>query len=73
MWLRDLLPEAMPNIRIMTYGYNAAFRNFTGHQDIRNIATKLLAELADLRITEEASRHLLLRSCCFGTSLYNDI
>ncbi|KAI9847786.1 MAG: hypothetical protein M1837_001679 [Sclerophora amabilis] len=37
----------------MTYGYNAKFRNFTGHQDIRSISTKLLAELVDLRTTEE--------------------
>lgn len=53
MWLRDLLPQALPNIRIMTYGYNAKFRNFTAQQDIRSISTKLLAELGDLRRTEE--------------------
>jgi hypothetical protein len=53
MWLRDLLPEALPNVRVMTYGYNAKFRNFTGHQDLTDISTKLLAELADLRTTEE--------------------
>ncbi|EEP78060.1 predicted protein [Uncinocarpus reesii 1704] len=29
MWLRDLLPEAIPNIRIMTFGYNPRFKNFT--------------------------------------------
>lgn len=53
MWLRDLLPPALPNIRIMTYGYNAKFRNFTAQQDIRSISAKLLAELVDLRRTEE--------------------
>lgn len=52
MWLRDLLPQHLPNIRIMTYGYNAKFRNFTGHQDLRSIAAKLLTELVDLRKTE---------------------
>ena len=31
MWLKELLPAALPNVRIMTFGYNAAFRNFTGH------------------------------------------
>ena len=61
MWLRDLLPEALPNIRIMTYGYNASFRNFTGHQDLRNIATKLLTELSDLRVTENVSISPLMR------------
>jgi len=54
MWLRDLLPEALPNIRIMTFGYNARFKNFTAQQDLRSIASKLLAELVDVRATEEA-------------------
>lgn len=53
MWLRELLPQAVPNVRIMTYGYNAKFRNFTGDQSIRNISTKLLAELVDLRKTKQ--------------------
>ena len=52
MWLRDLLPQALPNIRVMTYGYNASFKNFSGHQDLSQIAGKLLAELVDLRKTE---------------------
>ena len=53
MWLRDLLPETLPHVRVMTYGYNAKFRNFTGQQDVRDIATKLLAEVVDLRRSEE--------------------
>lgn len=44
MWLRDLLTQVMPNIRIMTYGYNASFLNYTAKQDGRSIAAKLLAE-----------------------------
>lgn len=55
MWLRDLLPQVMPNIRIMTYGYNTSFLNYTAKQDVRSIAAKLLAELADLRSGEEVS------------------
>lgn len=53
MWLEDLLPEAIPNIRIMTFGYNAHFKNFTAQQDLRSISCKLLAELVDLRRTHE--------------------
>jgi hypothetical protein len=60
MWLRDLLPQLVPNIRIMTFGYNAKFFNFTGHQDLRNITNKLLSELVDLRTSAEV--------CC---SLHN--
>ena len=53
MWLRDLLPEVLPNVRIMTFGYNARFKNFTAQQDLRSIASKLLTELVDVRTTEE--------------------
>nr|KMM72094.1 TPR repeat:NB-ARC [Coccidioides posadasii RMSCC 3488] len=54
MWLRDLLPKVIPNIRVMTFGYNARFNSFTAQQDLRSIATKLLAELVDVRTTEDA-------------------
>jgi hypothetical protein len=53
MWLRDLLPQSLPNVRIMTYGYNAKFKNFTAHQDLSEISAKLLTELSDLRKTAE--------------------
>lgn len=56
MWLKDLLPEALPNIRIMTFGYNARFKNFTAQQDLRSISSKLLNELVDFRTTEEVRR-----------------
>lgn len=59
MWLKDLLPEAIPNIRIMTFGYNARFKNFTAQQDLRSISCKLLAELVDLRTTHEVNRFYL--------------
>ena len=45
----------------MTYGYNAKFRNFTGQQDVRDIATNLLAELVDLRRSEEVCRSLVVQ------------
>lgn len=53
MWLRDLLPKALPNARIMTFGYNARFKNFTAHQDLRGISLNLLAGLSALRKSEE--------------------
>lgn len=59
MWLEDLLPEAIPNIRIMTFGYNARFKNFTAQQDLRSISCKLLAELVDVRTTNEVRRNSL--------------
>lgn len=62
MWLEDLLPEAIPNIRIMTFGYNARFKNFTSQQDLRSVSCKLLNELVDLRITQEVSKSTILLS-----------
>jgi hypothetical protein len=53
LWLRDLLPDALPNSRIMTFGYNAKFKNFTVLQDLRCIAKKLLSELVDVRKGKE--------------------
>ncbi|TGZ78640.1 TPR repeat-contain NB-ARC [Ascodesmis nigricans] len=63
MWLRDILPQLLPNVRVMTFGYNARFKNFTTIQDLRMIATKLLAELVDLRNTDEESARPIVFIC----------
>ncbi|KAK9578899.1 hypothetical protein V6Z98_005612 [Aspergillus fumigatus] len=63
MWLRDLLPAAIPDIRIMTFGYNARFKNFTAQQDLRSISLKLLAELVDLRTTEDEKSRPIVFVC----------
>ena len=48
-WLKDFLPQDLPNIRVMTYGYNAsaAFGNTTA--DIIDHAKGLLSSLIDKR------------------------
>lgn len=45
LWLRDFLPEALPQARIMLMGYNAnvAFQSST--MDIRQHAANLLLDL----------------------------
>ncbi|KAH1339728.1 hypothetical protein KXX14_006904 [Aspergillus fumigatus] len=63
MWLRDLLPAAIPDIRIMTFGYNARFKNFTAQQDLRSISLKLLTELVDLRTTEDEKSRPIVFVC----------
>ena len=63
MWLRDLLPQVMPSVRVMTYGYNASFLNYTAIQDVRPIAAKLLTELADLRSGKSVSEYQDVFSC----------
>ncbi|KMU78016.1 hypothetical protein CISG_06925 [Coccidioides immitis RMSCC 3703] len=73
MWLEDLLPKVIPNIRVMTFGYNARFNSFTAQQDLRSIAIKLLAELVDVRTTEDDYTNLVTRRnpgllCLFATA-----
>ncbi|KAI1972184.1 hypothetical protein LOZ35_004696 [Ophidiomyces ophidiicola] len=63
MWLRDLLPKELPNVRIMTFGYNSKFYNFTGHQDLRNISLKLLSELVDVRSAEKEINRPIVFVC----------
>ncbi|PVF95828.1 TPR-like protein [Serendipita vermifera] len=51
MWLQDLLPRALPNARILTYGYDADTRSFsqTSTQNINRHAGAFVAELSQLR------------------------
>lgn len=56
MWLKDLLPDELPNTRIMTFGYDAKFRHITGHGDLRNISLRLLAQLEKCRISSEVGQ-----------------
>lgn len=53
LWLRDLLPEVFPKARIMTFGYNSRFKNFTARQSLRDISSNLLTGLSVLRRSEE--------------------
>ena len=53
LWLRDMIPSMLPATRVLTYGYNAKFFNFTSTQDLYSISSKLLSELADVRKTDE--------------------
>jgi hypothetical protein len=49
LWLKDFLPRDVPNVRIMTFGYNAdaAFGNTTAN--IIDHAKGLLSSLIDKR------------------------
>ena len=48
-WLKDFLPNDVPDVRVMTFGYNAdaAFGNTTA--DIVDHAKDLLSSLVDKR------------------------
>jgi hypothetical protein len=55
MWLKEYLPLDVPNVRVMSFGYNAnvAFGNTTA--TIKDHAIGLLTSLVDKREEEDAS------------------
>jgi len=59
-WLKDLLPQDVPNVRVMSYGYNAsaAFGNTTA--DIVDHAKGLLSSLIDKREEDDEKRRRII-------------
>ncbi|KAE9364277.1 hypothetical protein N431DRAFT_355121, partial [Stipitochalara longipes BDJ] len=63
VWLRDLLPQSLPNIRIMTYGYDADVINFfsnTSKSSIFQHSINLLEDLQLERDTPEEKRRPII-------------
>ena len=55
-WPRDLLPDVIPDARILTFGYDADvyhFRAAVGQNTIHQHASNLLADIADLQGSSE--------------------
>ena len=52
-WPRDLLYPKLPNIRVMTFGYNADLAMNYSTLGIKDHATKLLTSLRDEREEHE--------------------
>lgn len=48
MWIRDFLPRDIPNIRVMTYGYNSQLTEFKSRQDFDQHAEDFAAGLEAL-------------------------
>ncbi|KAF2004056.1 hypothetical protein P154DRAFT_427728 [Amniculicola lignicola CBS 123094] len=63
MWLQDLLPDEIPNTRIMTFGYDARFHNFTGNEDLTRIALELLTALEQERTRENENKRPIIFVC----------
>ncbi len=53
MWLEDFLPEAVPNSRIMTFGYDSALAFSRSRSGIENYARDLLNRLRMIRNNDE--------------------
>ena len=56
MWLRDFLPELIPNVRISTYSYESDWRKADVKTNIRKCGEQLLNVLYQTRRTEKVGR-----------------
>ncbi|PYH91312.1 hypothetical protein BO71DRAFT_486360 [Aspergillus ellipticus CBS 707.79] len=59
MWLRDFLPEDIPNARIITYGYDTRLSKSQSNVSIRELGKDLLEMLKNARL-KHAHRPLIL-------------
>ena len=56
MWLRDFLPDLIPNARIMTYSYESDWRRADVETSLRQCGEQLLNVLLQKRSSEKATR-----------------
>ena len=63
LWLRDaeMLPKAIPNARILTWGYNADVHAFLGHTSSDRIMQHAHTLVAQLQTDREVCLALTLR------------
>ncbi len=55
MWLKDLLPRHVPTARIMTFNYASKWLRDAPRENIRPLASRLLANIDDVRQEREVS------------------
>jgi len=64
-WLRDFLPQQVPNARIMSYGYNSTVLFSKSVADIGTFAGQLLEDLRCHRRAQETASPILTRPIIF--------
>ncbi|PTB43001.1 hypothetical protein M441DRAFT_45014 [Trichoderma asperellum CBS 433.97] len=60
MWLRDFLPEAVPNARILTYGYDTKLPGSQSESSIPDLSRRLLESIKTIRSGHTRNRPLIL-------------
>ena len=55
MWIRDGLPQALPNTRIMVYGYDSRLSGSASFASTSDYGKSLLANVVSARATLEES------------------
>ncbi|KAF8519397.1 hypothetical protein BU17DRAFT_22048, partial [Hysterangium stoloniferum] len=68
LWLRDLLPEALPTARILTYGYDARTHGENrSSQTLYDLSTDFVGKLSSFRVhTKSDERPLIFIAHSFG-------
>ncbi|KAF8519406.1 hypothetical protein BU17DRAFT_47785, partial [Hysterangium stoloniferum] len=67
LWLRDLLPEALPTARILTYGYDARTHSENrSSQTLYDLSTDFVGKLSNFRIHTKSDRPLIFIAHSFG-------
>lgn len=62
-WLRELLPEVVPNCRILSFGYDSRYMRNAPKRDISNCAQELLQALSSDRFATGAQRRPIVFIC----------
>jgi hypothetical protein len=62
-WLKDFLPQQIPNARIMSYGYNSAVQFSKSAANISNFAEQLLNDLVAERDTPAKKTRPIIFIC----------
>ncbi|KAF8532917.1 hypothetical protein BDD12DRAFT_535075 [Trichophaea hybrida] len=60
MWLRDLVPEDIPTIRVLTYGFNSVLVGSKSTSSIRQFAKTFLEDVLNTRETSDGKQRPLI-------------
>ncbi|KAH8882335.1 hypothetical protein GQ53DRAFT_847721 [Thozetella sp. PMI_491] len=66
MWIRDAMPAAVPNLRAILYGYNAAMDNSESFQSITDIALSFIESLKALTRSASGNKPFIFLAHSLG-------
>src|SRR5215472_10987248 len=66
MWLRDFLPESIPNARILTYGYDSRLPGSQSDDSVPDLSKRLLESIKTIRneVTVRLSMNVIIQRKC---------
>ncbi|KAF8535803.1 hypothetical protein BDD12DRAFT_750655 [Trichophaea hybrida] len=74
MWLRDMLPGDIRNIRVLIYGYDSVLPNSKSTASIKTFATSFLQSVIDSRyLINEAQRPILSIGHSLGGLVFKEV